>query len=528
MKEYDSFEDGDYTSEPSWIEIQNSGTASVQSSVVARGSNSLELDGGGFNDIRLEYDRNSNDGIKDGDTYQFWVRVTDLYSDQQNYWYLSNTSGDEKGNDAIWVSVSDNIQVYTEDSTGNDLDSGTLYSSSNSSVDTWYRIEVEFDTTNENVNLRIFQSMTQQNSITLNYSGASNIQYLGIQASCASGQTTYWDDVSYNTLKREDWTYDAPGSSSAFPTVSADNTGNIYWAAGDMAKVGQDANEKWTDTRSSSIDGIVATSDGSGVFIVKSNDEMEKIDPQDGSKIWTYNSFPGQPNGIATDGTYVWVSGQTTNDEGWLQKISISSKDNEEMDSTARQWEYNDSSLEFYPVAVDGSENSYVGKVGEVEKIDSTGSSVGVLNAATGVVLSVDVTDDGSLTLYGTDNNKAWLFDVSNGTYRWDKTMNGAWIYGVALDDATRTAYAIGDQGRIRRYDIDTGEIIWQYSDVETGFLSGTIDGESPVNVYAGVKNPGYKLYKIEQYSTSNAYIKTSDGDLIMTDNGEKIKAGSI
>lgn len=192
---YDDFEDGDYTSSPVWNEPNNNQTATVQSNTVAKGSNALEISttsSGG--DHTLEHDRGTNDSISDGDIYQCWVRVSD-FNTSYLYYYLSNVSADIT--DGIFFQIDSGSSDFRIRTTQSDVNFGSA------STSTWYRVEIEFDVTNSQIDCRVYDIndnlVAEQTGQA--YAGNSSFQYVGMEGN-NSGSTYYFDDVSYSENKQ--------------------------------------------------------------------------------------------------------------------------------------------------------------------------------------------------------------------------------------------------------------------------------------------------------------------------------------
>jgi len=201
-RKYDGFEDGDYTSNPAWTEPISDGTATVQTSTVKNGSNTVKLDGSSFNAIILQHDRGTSDSVSDGDIYQAWVRADALDIEQGLYFSLSEEAGAPFGDHAVRLNWFDDIQLSTKDSAGTStVGSQEVVNQSNLSADTWYRFEIEFDVTNSNVTARVIDTGgTELGSATVNYTGQGSYQYVFLRASGASDSgVAYFDDVSYST-----------------------------------------------------------------------------------------------------------------------------------------------------------------------------------------------------------------------------------------------------------------------------------------------------------------------------------------
>lgn len=190
----DTFEDGDFSSNPQWSR-DNEGTAEVQQSIVKNGSYALRLDGG----ETLHYDRGSNGGLDAGDVYQSWI----YYDDTNDSYYALADNVDVFGTNHINVRMSGNEADLNTSKSG----SSNMYASL--STDTWYK--VEFEIIDEgggtySVTGRIYDSSgTQLGSSNLGIDSA-NLQYVIMQSGpvTGGGGTTYYDDVSYSTERATD------------------------------------------------------------------------------------------------------------------------------------------------------------------------------------------------------------------------------------------------------------------------------------------------------------------------------------
>lgn len=196
----DGFEDGDYSSDPVWTS-ENMGTISVQNSTSIIGNNAVKLESNNDGDqVTLSHDRGSNDAINDGDVYSFWIRTTSTSGSYNGYFGLSNEAGKVyQANDGIVFGFnSDEFRILNYDGTGSYLAEGTA---TGASANTWYNLELEFDTSNNNVDGRIYDtSGNLESSITdVSYSGVSNIQYVILEHQEAID--VFFDDVRYSEDK---------------------------------------------------------------------------------------------------------------------------------------------------------------------------------------------------------------------------------------------------------------------------------------------------------------------------------------
>jgi len=199
VQEFDSFEDGDFTNNPSWNELNSNGTATVQSSVVKNGSFSLELSTNGSGEETLQIDRNGSDSISNGDIYQGWFYVD---SNERAEFALSNTSGDIFGSGAVNIfadlrSGETSIKGGYENDTGG-IGSLTLESSAN--LDVWYKFEIEIIDTSGQVEFRLYDSSeTLINSATASdWQGETNLRYVILSNRDFGSGTVYFDDISYS------------------------------------------------------------------------------------------------------------------------------------------------------------------------------------------------------------------------------------------------------------------------------------------------------------------------------------------
>lgn len=202
LKEFDGFEDGDYTSNPAWTEVASNGAATVQQGTVKNGDDALKIQTQDAGEHILSHDRSSDDQINDGDVYQAWMRI-DNVDDEIGGFYLTNDPGEpfDWSSSTIFIRFNrPNIQFQSTDSNGNSITASNIYSASS---DTWYRFEIEFDTDNDEATGRVYDvDGNELGSSTISTSGMSyNLQYAEVQLrDIASGDVSFFaDDVSYST-----------------------------------------------------------------------------------------------------------------------------------------------------------------------------------------------------------------------------------------------------------------------------------------------------------------------------------------
>ncbi|MCU4754374.1 PKD domain-containing protein [Halobacteria archaeon AArc-curdl1] len=197
VREWDDFEDGDYTSDPVWSEIETGGTATVQQSTVKNGDYALEIDG---EPHKLVHSR-TDDSISDGETYQAWVNAN---GDEQIWFGLTNdaSAGTVGGEDYIgFFNMGDEFSVVTRSSDDNGLVFEDV--TSTTSFGNWYLVEIEVRPSQSEADFRVYDSSENLIDEVTNVqtSGASNIEYVMMwnRDSGTDSRTSYWDDVSYAT-----------------------------------------------------------------------------------------------------------------------------------------------------------------------------------------------------------------------------------------------------------------------------------------------------------------------------------------
>jgi len=185
IRVFDGFEDGDYTSDPSW-----SGSGSVGSSVVKNGNYAFYSD----SSSPTYYDRGSSGGnLNDGDIYQAWFRVPN--SDYRPRLNLGEETGYYIDNGlSIYCYGACELRVRDGGSTS---DSATVLFG-DMEANKWYRLEIEVNPSSSQATGRIYDSNGLINSGTVSTAGRTSFRYVSVGGQY-SGETIYWDDVSYST-----------------------------------------------------------------------------------------------------------------------------------------------------------------------------------------------------------------------------------------------------------------------------------------------------------------------------------------
>jgi hypothetical protein len=197
-KEFDGFEDGDFTSSPQWTEPESGGTATVQTNTVKNGSNALQISHSDTSSIHtLEHDRGTSDSINDGDTYICWMRNS---GQGAQLWSMTNTDGDKFGTDdrvAFWIDESHDVfRFQVLGNSGNDITTDTTAIPTS---DVWYRMEITLRPSQNEVNFRVYTS-TNSLIIDKTISNPLNNQLEYIFMSYRNDDTSaYFDDSSYST-----------------------------------------------------------------------------------------------------------------------------------------------------------------------------------------------------------------------------------------------------------------------------------------------------------------------------------------
>lgn len=200
LKEYDGFEDGDYTSSPSWTESVSNGSATVQTGTVKNGSNALELSNGNSGDELLSHDRGTSDTVSDGDVYRCWINSGDVQ--EETGYELSTSSSDIFAAHNLIIRIrGGSFDVFVRNSAGDGnvgSNEGFLSASSN----TWYLLEIEVVPSNSRVYFRVYDSSKSLlATVESDTTGRSEFQYTNtyVRHVTSSSVSAYFDDVSYGT-----------------------------------------------------------------------------------------------------------------------------------------------------------------------------------------------------------------------------------------------------------------------------------------------------------------------------------------
>jgi len=193
----DGFEDGDYDG---WT--VESGSASVQSTVVKNGSYAVQLHGA-TSDSALT---RSRDGATD--VYTTWIRVDDASVVNGGH-YALRTSADAV---IITVEVSENTFWF--------LVSGGWQSSGTASSDTWYKIEIHYTDNASTISAYVYDT---SNTLVASKEDCApyNTGTVGKVRIRSNNTDAYFDDVTYGYQE----------SSSLTATVNSPNGGEVISAA---------------------------------------------------------------------------------------------------------------------------------------------------------------------------------------------------------------------------------------------------------------------------------------------------------
>jgi hypothetical protein len=248
---YDGFEDGDYTSDPSWNK-QGSGQVIVQQSQKISGSDALEIDTSSSDSSSgIEYERSGGGGISAGDTYKI-----SFYADDKEalVYGFSNTQGFNYGtsNSVYLYAGFPDINLNSFDPNG-DFTGGTGFTYD---ADEWYTAELTFFPSQNKVEFLLFDDADSQvfsTNFTDSSQDFSSFEYVYVfQRVQNDAFRSFVDDVSYSTKEQND----APQFSST--SVSPDPP-----LIGETADFSYDASD--TDGSIQSVE-LVLKDDGSTVF----------------------------------------------------------------------------------------------------------------------------------------------------------------------------------------------------------------------------------------------------------------------
>jgi len=193
----DSFEDADYTNDPTWINSGTSGTSTITTSGYDRTyASKLEPAGSTTNWHMFSYAFNTS-SLSEGVVFSTWTKG-DMTTDSKTRYGLFSCSGSTNSGGAGCTDF-----VFFQSSSGDAVFSssdGTLEScSSVLSDDTWYKVEIVYETSSS-FNGTVYNT---DGSVVCSKSGLSQdmsiLTYVGFAKQGKSGAATqYFDNVTYD------------------------------------------------------------------------------------------------------------------------------------------------------------------------------------------------------------------------------------------------------------------------------------------------------------------------------------------
>jgi len=190
--EFDGFEDGDYTSYPTWEEFNNGGSAQVQGSTVKNGDFAVEI----VDESTLAYER-STPSISDGETYSTWFKTDNPYT--VSVYALSKGTDPEQNTGLVLRSNVEKVRFVSFNSRGF-IEFKDVVSSGTISANTWFRLEIEVNPSNSEATGRVYDSSGGLlGSATIDTAGSSSLKYTVIEND-AGGVTSRFDDVAVDDI----------------------------------------------------------------------------------------------------------------------------------------------------------------------------------------------------------------------------------------------------------------------------------------------------------------------------------------
>lgn len=226
--EFDGFEDGDFTSDPTWQEFSNGGSAQVQGTTVKNGDFAVEI----VDESTLAYER-STPSLSDGETYSTWINTDDLFS--TSLYGLSEGTDPESSRGLVMRVNNEKVRFVSFDSSGF-IDFKDAVSSGTITRNTWFRLEIETNPSTNEATGRVYDSSNSfLGSATITTAGSSSLEHTVIETD-NGGVTTRFDDVAIDDVtntppqfKSSSVTPDPPliGQTADFSYTASDPDGTI-------------------------------------------------------------------------------------------------------------------------------------------------------------------------------------------------------------------------------------------------------------------------------------------------------------
>jgi len=187
VRDFDGFEDGDFTSNPEWDKIVTSGSASVQQTTVNSGSFALEME-----DYKITHDRGSGT-ISDGDIYRVYAY---LESGADFHYYIANGNS-RTSPDSVYINAQGGNSFYLGSATSGGTYKERVALVSSPPANEWLRVDIEINPSQTEANATLYDS---QNNVlgtgTISTSGANDMSKITLDTK-TTGVKSYFDDVSY-------------------------------------------------------------------------------------------------------------------------------------------------------------------------------------------------------------------------------------------------------------------------------------------------------------------------------------------